>query len=317
MELRHLRYFLAVAETLNFTAAAARLNISQPPLSQQIKDLEAELETPLFLRTSRRVELTEAGICFLEHARAIIARSDRAIEQTRAVGLGQVGTLDIGTTGSVLIGPLADLIASFTMANPRVAVRVHEMGPVEQHSALLSHKTQISFIRRPAHQSELITEVAWRERVGVVLPIRHALARKSALTLLDLCDQDLVFLQLSDSRFARYLRDCCVEAGFAPKITHEVVESYSLTSLVAAGMGIALVPEGVQAMLRRGVVFRPILDPAPRADVEMMYRADHSTIVKRFLALARSFLQDRQYPLSPHTMQPGPQDDGTYVPSNA
>jgi DNA-binding transcriptional LysR family regulator len=293
VELRHLKYFVAVAEELSFTAAALRLNISQPPLSQQIKDLELEIGTELFQRTSRHVELTGAGITFLEHARAILARSDRAIEHARAVGFGQVGTLDIGTTGSVLLGPLADLIAAFSASTPGVAVRIHEMGPIEQHSALLSHRTQISFIRRPAHQPELITEVAWREKVGVVLPNGHMLARKDKLLLADLKDQNLVFLQLSDSRFARYLRDCCVEAGFAPKISHEVVESYSLTSLVAAGMGIALVPEGVKTMLRHGIVYRPLADPAPAADVEIMYRPDHTALIQKFLLFTHEFLTAR------------------------
>src|SRR3954447_20334609 len=136
MELRHLRYFVAVAEELSFTAAAHRLGVSQPPLSQQIRDLEWELKTALFVRTSRRVELTAAGRAFLEHAHAILAQTEQVAEQARAIGTGQVGTLDIGTTGSVLLGALGPLIAAFSAQFPQVALRIYEMGPQEQEEAL-------------------------------------------------------------------------------------------------------------------------------------------------------------------------------------
>src|SRR3954469_14827956 len=133
MELRHLRYFVAVAEELSFTAAAHRLRVSQPPLSQQIRDLERELKTTLLVRTSRRVELTAAGRAFLEQAHSILAQTDRAAEQARAIGQGQIGTLNIGTTGSVLLGPL---LAVFSRRFPQVALRIHEMPPQEQEEAL-------------------------------------------------------------------------------------------------------------------------------------------------------------------------------------
>ncbi|SFK40294.1 DNA-binding transcriptional regulator, LysR family [Mesorhizobium albiziae] len=290
MELRHLRYFVAVAEELSFTAAAGRLGISQPPLSQQIKDLEDELGTALFERTSRRVELTAAGAGLLEQARAILIQAEQAALQTRAIGSGQVGLINIGTTGSVLLGSLAELIAAFGERHPGVVVRIHEMGPLEQQTALLNHRIDISFIRRPRHEPNLITELAWHENVGVVLPEAHPLARYRQLPLSALKDQNLVFLRLSDSRFARYLQDCCIEAGFMPRISHEVVESYSLTSLVAAGLGVALVPESVKRLSRPGVLYRPLKSPTPIADVEMMYRPDRSEVVERLVRLARNVL---------------------------
>src|SRR6266852_4830053 len=129
VELRHLRYFAVLAEELSFTAAAARLGISQPPLSQQIQDLEAELKTPLFRRTSRRVALTAAGAAFLDHARSILSQVGQAAEQARAIGSGRTGRLDIGTTGSVLLGPLGAIVAVYTRRYPEVAVRLHEMAP--------------------------------------------------------------------------------------------------------------------------------------------------------------------------------------------
>ncbi len=241
MELRHLRYFVAVADAASFTAAARGLNISQPPLSQQIRDLEAEVGTRLFERSSRNVELTEAGANFLEHARMILGQVEHAVQQARAIGSGQVGTLNIATTGSVLLGPLSNLIARFRGAWPGVFVRIHEMDPEAQEAALLSHRTDLSFVRRPRNNPDLVAHVAWHEKVGVALPEHHRMAGSETIELGDLRKENFVFLRLADSRFARYLHDCCVAAGFVPDITNEVVESYSLTSLVAAGLGVALV----------------------------------------------------------------------------
>lgn len=291
MELRHLRYFVSVAEQLSFTAAAARLRVAQPSLSQQIRDLEEEVGTRLFLRTSRRVELTPAGDAFLEQARAILAQTDQAAEQARSIGQGQVGSLDIGLTGSVLLGPLGPLIAAFGKRFPRVTVRLHEMSPHEQQAAVHARRTDISFLRWPSEDSELVSELAWPEAVVVALPEKHELAARDCIPLATLRQENFVFLRLEDSRFAQYLRECCVEAGFLPRIAQQVVEAYSLTSLVAAGLGIALVPECVQALSRPGIVYRPLEQPAPRADVRMIYRPDRSAAADRFIALAGDFLK--------------------------
>src|SRR3712207_100676 len=178
MELQHLRYFVAVAEELSFTAASNRLRVAQPSLSQQIRDLERELGAALFARTSRRVELTAAGAAFLEHARAILAQAGQAAEQARAIGRGQVGTLDIGLTGAVLLGPLGPLVAAFSARFPGVVVRLHEMPPQEQQTALHARRADVSFVRRPAEDPDLVAELAWPEAVAVALPERHPLAER-------------------------------------------------------------------------------------------------------------------------------------------
>ena len=290
MELRHLRYFVAVAEAASFTAAAKGLNISQPPLSQQIRDLEEEIGTRLLARSSRHVELTEAGAHFLNHARMILGQVEHATAQARAVGSGQVGTLNIGTTGSVLLGQLSTLIARFRERWPGVFVRIHEMDPQAQEAALLSHRTDLSFVRRPRYNAELAARIAWHEKVGVVLPERHPLALRETVELAALWQESFVFLRLADSRFARYLHDCCVAAGFVPNITNEVVESYSLTSLVAAGLGVALVPECIRQLSRPGIVYRSLADPAPEADVYVISRANHGPVVESFLEATQSAL---------------------------
>ena len=291
MELRHLRYFMVLAEELSFTAAAGRLGISQPPLSQQIQDLEAELETPLFRRTSRKVELTTAGVAFLDHARSVLSQVGQAVEQARAIGSGRTGKLDIGTTGSVLLGPLGAIVAAYTRRYPGVVVRLHEMAPEAQLASLRARTTDISFLRTPVEDPDLVTELAWREQVWVALPEDHGLAAQTRLRLADLRNEDHAFLRLEDSRFANYLRDCCVEAGFMPRVAQQVVEAYSLTSLVAAGFGVALVPESVRNLSRRGVVYRPLAAPAPTADVKMIFRRDRGPAVKRLTEVAREYLR--------------------------
>lgn len=291
MELRHLRYFVLVAEELSFTAAAHRLRVAQPSLSQQVRDLEREVGTALLSRTSRRVELTPAGAAFLEQARAILAQAVRAAEQARAIGLGLVGSLDIGLTGSVLLGPLGPLVAAFGERFPRVVVRLHEMSPREQQAALHARRTDVSFLRRPAEDPELSDELAWPETVAVALPERHPLAARRRIPLSLLRGESFVFLRLEDSRFAQYLRECCVEAGFLPRISQQVVEAHSLTSLVAAGLGVALVPECVRTLSRPGVIYRPLQEPQPRADVRMIYRPDRGSVAERFIDLARGFLE--------------------------
>src|SRR4051794_975750 len=156
MELRHLRYFVAVAEELSFTAAAHRLGVSQPPLSQQIRDLEWELKTALFVRTSRRVELTAAGRAFFEHAHAILAQTEQAAEQAGGIGGGRVGPLDIGTGGSFLWGAFAPLFAAFSAQFPQAALRIYEMGPQEQEGALHAQRKDISFLRQPTDAPAMI-----------------------------------------------------------------------------------------------------------------------------------------------------------------
>lgn len=290
MELRHLRYFVAVAEELSFTAASVRLRLAQPSLSQQIRDLEREVGTSLFVRTSRRVELTAAGAAFLKDARAILAQAGAAAAQARAIGLGQLGTLDIGMTGSVLLGPLGSLVASFSAQFPKVTLRLHEMSPHQQQEALRTRRTDISFLRRPMDDPDLIAEPAWHESVMLALPDRHPLSAKRKLRLSALREEWFVSLRLEDSQFAQYLRKCCVEAGFLPRISQQVVESYSLTSLVAAGLGIALVPECIATLSRPGVIYRRLEEPVPRADVHIVYRSDPGAIVERFAEMARELL---------------------------
>ncbi|MGX7707385.1 LysR substrate-binding domain-containing protein [Methylobacterium sp. Gmos1] len=290
MELRHLRYFAAVADSLSFTAAAERLGISQPPLSQQIRDLEAELGTPLLWRTSRSVALTPAGTAFLARARRILAEVEEACTEARAVGAGRTGTFDIGLTGSILAGPLGGLIRRFNERYPDVLVRLHEMPPGEQPAALHARRTDLCFLRAPPDDPALRVVRAWPEAVGVALPAGHPLAARAALALSDLAGEPFVSLRLRDSRFAAHLHEACLAAGFVPGIVQQVVESASLVNLVAAGLGIALVPDSVGALKRPDVAYRPLTGPAPVADVCALCRMPAGAVTENFLGLMRDAL---------------------------
>jgi DNA-binding transcriptional LysR family regulator len=287
MEIRHLRYFAAVARHLNFTAAADSLGVAQPPLSQQIRDLEAEIGTPLFERTTRRVALTRAGEDFLKQALAILERAETAVQRARSIGAGTAGILNVGLTGSVLTGTLGRAIQQFALNYPNVDLRIHEMSPDRQVTALKSGQTDVSFLRCPPQDAEIASELAWRESVRLVLPKGHALSARK-VTLADLRDESFVFLRLEDSLFAKYLWQCCFEAGYAPRVTHQAIESASLTSLVAAGLGIAIIPEFVSKLAHQDVVYRPIAGPPILADVYALTTGANNPLASQFIALVQT-----------------------------
>jgi DNA-binding transcriptional LysR family regulator len=287
MEIRHLRYFAAVARHLNFTAAADSLGVAQPPLSQQIRDLEAEIGTPLFERTTRRVALTRAGEDFLKQALAILERAETAVQRARSIGAGTAGILNVGLTGSVLTGTLGRAIQQFALNYPNVDLRIHEMSPDRQVTALKSGQTDVSFLRCPPQDAEIASELAWRESVRLVLPKGHALSARK-VTLTDLRDESFVFLRLEDSLFAKYLWQCCFEAGYAPRVTHQAIESASLTSLVAAGLGIAIIPEFVSKLAHQDVVYRPIGGPPILADVYALTTGANNPLASQFIALVQT-----------------------------
>jgi DNA-binding transcriptional LysR family regulator len=286
MELRHLRYFTAVAKHLSFTAAAESLGVAQPPLSQQIRDLEAELGTPLFERTTRRVALTKAGLDFQAQALAILEKAGEAMERARAIGAGTAGIVNVGLTGSMLAGPLGRAIRDFAKAYPAVDLRIHEMAPDRQIAMLKAGQTDVSFLRCPPKDPDLVSELAWHEGVSVVLPRGHRLA-EGPIRLADLSCERFVFFRLADSLFAKHLWECCAACGFEPAITHQVVEAASLTSLVAAGLGIALIPETVARLAHAEVVYRPVEAPRIEADVHALWTKTTEPLIAAFVETVR------------------------------
>jgi DNA-binding transcriptional LysR family regulator len=294
VELRHLRYFVAVAEELSFTRAAQRLRISQPPLSQQIQDLEAILKTQLLLRTSRRVELTAAGDALRARAKSIIDQVETAAREAASIGRGEKGRILIGATGSILRGGLADMLAAYRHEFPDVTTTLFEQAPKLQLRALAEKNTDISFIRLKPDSSDFASELAWREDVVVAMSNIHRLAGRKRIVLRDLRDEEFVALSPESSEFAVSIRDCCVAAGFLPRVAHEVVDAQSITGLLAAGFGVALVPASIARFTTGEIKFSSLGSSAPAADAFMVCRKDDQTAVLRaFASFARRFFASR------------------------
>ena len=295
VELRHLRYFVTVASELSFTRAAQRLRISQPPLSQQIQDLEANLKTQLLLRTSRRVELTPAGEALHARARSILEQVDAAAREAAAIGRGEKGRILIGATGSIVRGGLADLLAAYRHEFPDVTTTLFEQAPKLQLRALAEKNTDVSFIRLRPESDEFASEAAWREEVMVAMSRIHRLAGRKRLTLRDLREEEFVALAPESSEFAASIRDCCVAAGFLPRVAHEVVDAQSITGLLAAGFGLALVPSSIARFTTSEIRFASLGPSAPPADVYMVTRKDdQSSVLRAFLAFARAFFSRKR-----------------------
>jgi LysR family transcriptional regulator, benzoate and cis,cis-muconate-responsive activator of ben and cat genes len=253
VELRQLRYFNALATDLSFTKAAKGLNVSQPPLSFQIAQLEEELGARLFDRTSRRVALTQAGKALQPHARAILARIDEARSHVARVASGLEGRVQIGLASSHFMGPFPRFINEFRKLKPRVELALHEMKPADHLHALRDDRLDLCLARTPAGDAQVASELLWRDPVVAALPPGHRLARRTRISLADLRNEDFVFLQLDSSAFARRLHDACLREGFVPRIAQQVVEIPAVLNLVASGVGVALVPASM-ALLREGTV---------------------------------------------------------------
>ena len=264
MELRQLRYFAALAAELSFTRAARKLHVSQPPLSFQIASLETELGARLFNRTSRSVMLSEAGKAFLPHAHAVLARLDEAREQVQRVAAGLQGRVQVGLAGSHFLGPFPKFIQRFRLQRPSMEVVLQEMTPAGHLQALRDGRLDLCVSRNPLgtpqDDGQISAALLWRDPVVVALPPGHRLAARIRLKLADLRDEDFVFLRLNSSSYAARLFDACVQAGFAPRIVQQVVELPATLNLVAAGLGVALVPVSM-ALLRADSVSICSLSP--------------------------------------------------------
>ncbi len=245
MELRHLRYFVALAEELSFTRAARRLHISQPPLSIQIAQLEAEVGVTLFARTSRNVQLTASGEIFLNDVRVILDRITVACDRARAVGVGYTGRIDIGLSASHFQGPLPSAVAQYMKANPHISIVLHESKPADQLEDLRNGTIDLSVSRTPVNDGVLKSHLLFVDPVHVALHRDNPLAENSHLSLCDLSDCSFVMLRDESSAYARLLHQSCVQAGFEPNVLQWVVEIPAVINLVAAGIGVGLVPKSV------------------------------------------------------------------------
>ncbi|NMG43031.1 LysR family transcriptional regulator [Aromatoleum toluvorans] len=293
MDLRHLRYFIAVAEEENIGRAAARLHISQPPLTRQIQQLEEELGVRLFTRTPRGMELTQAGELFLEEARNIRSVVEQATERTQRAGQGKLGRLDIAIFGSGILGIIPRLLLAFRTAYPEVKIVLHTMTKAEQIEALRQRRITLGFNRMLAPLPDLATELVATEQLLVAINESHPLAREESVSFPMLAEHPMVLFPTgARPNFIDKVMRLCEEAGFVPQVSQEVGDAVTGVALVAGGFGICLVPESVTALTLPGVVFRPLHDTPPncRIDLSCLYRADdQSPILTEFLETVRAF----------------------------
>lgn len=307
IETRHLRCFLAVAQTLHFGQAAERLHIAQPALSRTVSQLERELGIQLLERSTRRVSLTPAGEVYADRARSILDRIERAGMAARATADGRTGTLRLGVTGAATFGYLPDLARVAATALPDVRLRVQtEMLTPEQEAELLEDKLDIGVLRTPLSTPDLQHLVVSRERLVVALPEDHPQAGAEVVRLADLADED--FVTYSDDTGSVVLRtvlQACREAGFVPTRTHQVTATSTAVALVAAGLGVSLLPQTASALTLDGVTFRPV-DTDLTLDLALAWPTGPTRpMVARLLAALRAA------GLAPHTSPSVPTEEAS------
>ncbi|PWF48498.1 LysR family transcriptional regulator [Massilia glaciei] len=292
MELRHLRYFIAVAEELHFTRAAARLHIGQPPLSHAIQMLEADVGALLFERTKRSVRLTGAGKLFLADARRILALSKQAAETARRAQRGEAGELRIGFTFSTPLTPLfAGVINRYRERHPAVALTLHEMATVPQLARLERRELDLGFIRPPevTLPASLGTTPLREDPLLLVLPSAHPLASRAGVAIGELAGAPFVmYPQSAGTGVNPLILRLCRAAGFAPHVAQEAGEASTIIGLVAAGCGVSILPASFERIQMEGVCYRPLTDAGASTSLLLAWRnGEHAPLVDAFVALAR------------------------------
>lgn len=290
MELRHLRYFIAVAEELHFGRAAQVLGISQPPLSQQIQALEHEVGARLFERTNRRVELSEAGRLFLQEARLVLAQVDKAADVARRAQLGELGELKIGFTSSAPFNSsIPQAIFAFRQAFPAVHLNLQEMSSTEVAESLVDESIQVGLMRPLPLPDSLSVVELMREPLVAVLNAGHPLVEGSerGLHLAQLAQEPFVFFPRTyGSGLYAQLLNLARDAGFSPHFAQEAGEAMTIIGLVAAGLGVSVLPASYQRIRIDGVVYRTLLDPEAVTAVWLVQRKGAQTpMAKAFVEL--------------------------------
>jgi DNA-binding transcriptional LysR family regulator len=303
MELRHLRQFVAVAEEGHVTRAAERLGMQQPPLSQRIKAIELELDVQLLRRKARGVELTEAGRVFLDNARAMLAQYDHTFESTRRAARGEQGRLRVGIMPTAPFHPLVPFsIRAFRAAFPLVSLTLDECLRTEAIERLRNEQLDVAFLRALIpEEKDLVVSQLLVEPMVVALPAEHELARR---------DGALSFSELADETFIMYARQlgpafyettmaACLRSGFNPRLGQEAPRITSALSLVAAGLGVSVVPACMQRMTMDGVVYLRLKGAArPTAVLTLASRrAEPSPVVRNLLSLVKRTAKD--FPADP------------------
>jgi DNA-binding transcriptional LysR family regulator len=288
LDFRRLYYFVIVAEELHFTRAAERLHIAQPPLSYQIQQLERELGAQLFERTRHHVQLTEAGQVLLDAARRIFGQIDQTVYAVRRVGHGEVGLLTVGFTPSASNSILPILLQKFRQRFPDVQLFLKEMNPDQVVRGLYDQCIDVGLLYLPLDTPNLSTHTVLRESLVVALPAIHTYAMQSQVALRTLAEDHFIVpprYTLVPGLYS-HIMEVCRQASFTPKVVQEAWLMQTIISLVAANMGVALIPSSIQNLHRAGVVYKPLQDVSPVVEIGVVWRRDDTLpALQRFLQI--------------------------------
>jgi DNA-binding transcriptional LysR family regulator len=281
MELRHLRYFAAVAETRHFGRAAERLHLAQPALSQSVRQLEKELGAALFTRTTRQVSLTPAGEFLYEEARRVLGTVEDSLRGVRRIAEGRRGLVRIAFTGTAALSQLPAMARWVKRELPGVALEIHaDLLTPAQVEGLRAGRLDLGVLRPPVGDDSLVTRTLVRESLVLALPSDHRLVSEPVLDLADLRTEDFVMYSDPSSAVNDAVSRTCRAAGFVPRREHEAPGTSVLLALVAAGLGVALVPESVRASALDGVQFRDVAGTRS-VELALAWRRDEASPVVR------------------------------------
>jgi DNA-binding transcriptional LysR family regulator len=285
VELRHLRYFRTVASELHFGRAAQKLHIAQPPLSHQIRQLEAELGFELFHRSKRSVTLTPAGQAFLLQVERIFQQLAQAIEIGRKTSRGELGEISIGFVGSATYNILPALLQQFRDLYPAVQIELHELTTDRQLVWLREGRIDLGLMRPPIIEPDVSSEVIFQESL---VPVAHPLATMTAIDLALLAEAQFILFprQLAPGLYDPIIT-LCQAAGFSPLVVQECVQMQTIVSLVSANLGVSILPASICEVQRQGVVYRPIHDTEALAKISIVWRTnDDLPTLDRLLEIA-------------------------------
>lgn len=291
MELRTLRYFVAIAEELHFHRAAERLHIAQPALSQQIRRLEGELKTPLLTRTTRNVDLTDAGRVLLVEARRVLAQAERAVAAVTHAAHGEIGTIRLGFVSSAALGVLPEIVLAAHNRWPNIDMQLRESTTGPQLEALAQGRLDIGIVREVVNSPGLIIRPLRRERLVVAVHQSHRLAGRDQVALADLSQERFVVFPRSQvSLLYDHIAALCAQAGFHLEVAQEAVQFPTILGLVASNTGIAIVPESLKVLQLPGLTYLRLSDPSAVSVVSIACGAERATtpVVRNFLEVATS-----------------------------
>lgn len=295
-ELRHLRYFLTVAEELHFRRAAERLHIAQPALSKQIQQLEAAIGIKLFERTNRRVILTEAGQVFYSEAKTIFKYIDNAISLTQRAALGERGELKLIFTAPAMSTVLPSILRTYKRNFPKVKVTLTELPTSAQIEALQTGEADCGFFHPTATISNLTVTEIFSESLGIVVPKSHPLATRKKIKLMDFSDDSFIlFPRIYNPYLYDHIIAICQQVGFSPNIAEEVSPRSNAISLVAAEMGITFLSQSLCSLCGQDVVYKPLVGLTPQLKLVYGWQSQNaSACLCQFLKVVESNLSNYQ-----------------------